>query len=97
MQKQRASIPDARLDGETIEPGILILEVYMSRNLNTIWCDGCGEEIIWMPLIVSEHHYCCSDCSNGLPCKCYRWSEIDLNRREESNISSFTDDYFLDS
>jgi hypothetical protein len=57
----------------------------MSKLNKTIWCDGCGEEITWSPLIKDECHYCCLDCMDGLPCPCYRWSELDLDRREEES------------
>ncbi len=53
----------------------------MSRKNNTIWCDGCGEEVHWVPLMKDGCHYCCQDCLEGFPCECYRWSELDLDRR----------------
>ncbi|MEA3350266.1 MAG: hypothetical protein U9Q82_06575 [Chloroflexota bacterium] len=55
----------------------------MSRENNTIWCDGCGVEINWIPLVKHGRHYCCQDCCDGIPCKCYRWSELDVNRRSD--------------
>jgi hypothetical protein len=55
----------------------------MSRMNNTIWCDGCGLEIIWLPLVISGRHYCCQECMRGLACQCYRWSELDEERRVE--------------
>ncbi len=57
----------------------------MSRIENTIWCDGCGEEISWVPLMSGGHHYCCQNCLDGLPCKCYQWSELDLSRRDQES------------
>ncbi len=61
----------------------------MSKVKNTIWCDGCGEEITWTPLIKEGCHYCCQKCFEGLPCKCYRWSELNLERREEHSDIDF--------
>ncbi len=55
----------------------------MSRIKDTIWCDGCGEEVTWVPLMSEGHHYCCQNCLDGLPCKCYRWSDLDLSRQQE--------------
>ena len=67
----------------------------MSRTKNTIWCDGCGEEITWVPLMKEGCHYCCQDCLDDLPCKCYRWSEMDLSRRdEESSTDADLDAFF---
>ena len=66
----------------------------MSKQKNTIWCDGCGEEITWVPLIKNGCHYCCQDCLDGLPCQCYRWSALDLDRRDEKDQKDV--DAFLD-
>ncbi len=55
----------------------------MSRYEDTRWCYGCGVEITWVPIIKRGHAYCCQDCRDGIPCSCYRWSEVDLNRRSE--------------
>lgn len=64
----------------------------MSRLKNTIWCDGCGEKISWTPLINDECHYCCQSCLEGLPCKCYRLSELELDHLEEQ--SEVDNDYY---
>ncbi len=67
----------------------------MSRTKNTIWCDGCGEEISWVPLMHKGHHYCCQNCLEGLPCQCYRWSELDLSRRaEDTDVDTNIDTYY---
>ncbi len=58
----------------------------MSRNGNTIWCDGCGEEIRWVPLMKDDCHYCCQVCVDGLPCDCYLWSELDLDYHQEEDV-----------
>ncbi len=67
----------------------------MSRTKNTIWCDGCGEEITWAPLMKEGCHYCCQDCIDGLPCNCYRWSEMDLSRRDEENRTTANIDAYF--
>jgi len=55
----------------------------MSRNkdLELIWCDGCGMEIILIPLIAGKQDYCCQDCLNGQQCDCGENMEIDEYRR----------------
>lgn len=35
-----------------------------------IWCDGCGVEITWGPVVRGKRRYCCRDCSRGLKCEC---------------------------
>lgn len=65
----------------------------MSRIKDNFWCDGCGEEITWVPLMSGGHHYCCQDCLDGLPCKCYRWSELDLSRQQEGQDNNL-ENYF---
>jgi hypothetical protein len=55
----------------------------MSRYDDTLWCDGCGVEITWVPIIKAGQAFCCQDCCDGIPCSCYRWSELDLDRRSE--------------
>lgn len=42
----------------------------MVRYGNTLWCDGCGIEIRWVPRVSDNAVYCCEDCLNGLPCEC---------------------------
>jgi len=36
----------------------------------TIWCDGCGVEIVWSPVREAGRNFCCDDCRYGLPCEC---------------------------
>jgi hypothetical protein len=36
----------------------------------SLWCDGCGVEISWSPVIAGETKYCCQDCQNGYECDC---------------------------
>jgi hypothetical protein len=42
----------------------------MSREHTTIWCDGCGVEILWLPIEEADRDYCCEDCRQGLACEC---------------------------
>jgi hypothetical protein len=36
----------------------------------TVWCDGCGVEITWGPVVAGKRKYCCQDCAAGLECDC---------------------------
>lgn len=49
----------------------------------TVWCDGCGVELTWAPVVVGKHRYCCLDCQAGIPCRCGERLEIDEDRREK--------------
>lgn len=42
----------------------------MTRSEETIWCDGCGAEILWSPYIVKGKDFCCQDCAYGITCNC---------------------------
>lgn len=37
---------------------------------DTIYCDGCGVEILWAPVRANQHQYCCADCRDGFECNC---------------------------
>ena len=56
----------------------------MTLHESTVWCDGCGVEILWAALIVDERHYCCENCLEGLPCTCGERQEFDEERRAAS-------------
>ncbi|HLE13823.1 MAG TPA: hypothetical protein VI776_03670 [Anaerolineales bacterium] len=47
-----------------------------------VWCDGCGVEITWSPLIEGKRRYCCLDCQRGNPCRCGERMETEEERRE---------------
>jgi len=49
----------------------------MVRYRDTLWCDGCGVEIRWKPIIKDQHSYCCSRCLNGEVCDCAESPEDD--------------------
>jgi hypothetical protein len=42
----------------------------MASHKETIWCDGCGIEITWVPIIFNKRDYCCEDCAWGILCNC---------------------------
>lgn len=48
---------------------------------DTLWCDGCGVEIIGPPVQVGNQQFCCRDCSQGLECTCLGLLEQDEDRR----------------
>ncbi|HSQ28183.1 MAG TPA: hypothetical protein VLM80_13755 [Anaerolineales bacterium] len=68
----------------------------MASIENTIFCDGCGVEITWSPVLVRNSRlgsgllvqrplrYCCQACSEGLPCKCTERMELEEQRRSSS-------------
>lgn len=61
-----------------------------------VFCDGCGVEITWSPVVVRAAHgahqtrsgvYCCADCADGRPCRCAERMEFDDEFREHGKIS----------
>ncbi len=55
----------------------------MVRIEDTLWCEGCGVEITWAPVVVKGHHYCCIDCAAGRECDCATMAEMEEERHEE--------------
>lgn len=53
----------------------------------SVWCDGCGTEITWAPVIEGKRRYCCQDCQNGLPCRCGDRLDSDEERRDSKTSS----------
>ncbi len=52
----------------------------MVKLEDTVFCDGCGVEILLAPVIIKLHdrlEYCCEDCAQGYECKCGERIEID--------------------
>ena len=35
-----------------------------------VYCDECGVEITWTPVVIDGRPYCCRDCAVGLECDC---------------------------
>ena len=61
------------------------------------FCDGCGAEITWAPVVVrgkggSLHRrtgqYCCADCADERPCRCGERMEFQDEFREHGKIST---------
>jgi hypothetical protein len=53
----------------------------MTRHNETVWCDGCGVEIVWTPTVRAERDYCCEACVAGQACLCGERMELDSRRR----------------
>ena len=45
------------------------------------WCEGCGAEITWGPVLVKGRTYCCRDCSQGILCACGERMEYNEEQR----------------
>jgi hypothetical protein len=60
----------------------------MDWDDETVWCNGCGAEITWNPVLSGKHRYCCQDCLNGKPCRCAERMEIEDERRQEDTNSN---------
>jgi len=58
----------------------------VNNETGVIWCDGCGVEIRWSPVVITgkepmdKSYYCCQDCSQGLRCRCRERMEIGEDR-----------------
>jgi len=65
----------------------------MSEDEDSIWCDGCGIEIRWRPLIVGKVVFCCTDCLRGRSCDCLDRLDIEDERREGKSIANIAADY----
>lgn len=59
----------------------------MVRLNNDIFCDNCGVEITWSPIVDGKRHYCCNDCQQGLVCECGSRLELDDDRREDNILN----------
>jgi hypothetical protein len=53
----------------------------MARDNDSIWCDGCGVEILWAPVCAEARDFCCADCRDGFACECGDRPELDARRR----------------
>jgi len=53
------------------------------RTEDTIWCDGCGVEILWTPVIAKRRDFCCEGCRDGIPCECGEREELDEYQRTQ--------------
>lgn len=56
------------------------------RIQDTLWCDGCGVEVLWAPIKSGERDYCCQNCADGFECNCgARMEEDGYTRRGNKN------------
>lgn len=58
----------------------------MVKLEENVFCDNCGVEITWSPIIEGKRHYCCQDCKDGLACECGKRMELDDDRRETPTL-----------
>lgn len=65
----------------------------MSRVDFTIWCDGCGAEILGVPIVRAKHDFCCQACLRGFRCECCTWDSLDDDRPVDND----TEDYPVDA
>jgi hypothetical protein len=56
----------------------------MTEWKDTLWCKGCGVEIVGPPVSVGQQHYCCEDCARGLECSCRSWEEQEEGRTSKT-------------
>ena len=52
------------------------------------WCEGCGAEITWGPVVIEERSYCCQDCAQGFACGCGERMEMDEEMRNSGAESA---------
>jgi hypothetical protein len=57
----------------------------MARVGDTCWCDGCGVEITWGPVVANHRIYCCIECQQGRPCSCGERQELEEDRRRSAD------------
>lgn len=62
----------------------------MSRSDDTIWCDGCGTEILWSPYVLDGQDFCCQDCAYGIACTCGDTMDWDEEYRDAATPTSTT-------
>lgn len=65
----------------------------MALNDEMVWCDGCGVEITWGPIIVGERIHCCRDCAQNIPCRCGERLEIDDYSRSTTEAAPLETGY----
>lgn len=52
----------------------------MPRIEETLFCDGCGVEVTWSPVVSGSQYCCCEDCRDGLECSCGDRMELEEER-----------------
>lgn len=53
----------------------------MVKIEGSLFCDGCGVEITWIPVIFGNEHYCCQTCLEGEECSCGAHEEEEERRQ----------------
>jgi hypothetical protein len=53
----------------------------MSNIEQTVFCNGCGVEITWAPIVKGNRRYCCEDCLVGRGCECATRQDLDDDGR----------------
>ena len=59
----------------------------MSDFENTIWCAGCGTEIVYLPYVIQNQDFCCQDCALGVTCQCGRALEREEDYRDQTTAN----------
>ena len=59
----------------------------MANDRDVYWCDCCGVELFWAPVVDQQFIYCCVDCQTGLPCRCGERMEMEDERRQSGESS----------
>lgn len=54
----------------------------MSDFEDTLWCAGCGTEIIFSPFMTNNQVFCCQDCALEIKCNCGRAMEREDDYRD---------------
>jgi hypothetical protein len=49
------------------------------------WCDGCGVEVTWGPIVIEGRSYCCQDCAQGYTCACGERMEMEEDSRDSGS------------
>lgn len=62
----------------------------MVKIEESVFCDGCGVEILVAPVARDSQVYCCDDCAEGYECKCAETVEIEDPRRADRGVDSPT-------
>ena len=62
----------------------------MARVDFSVWCDGCGAEILGLPIVRGKHDFCCQDCLHGFRCECCTSYSLDDNERRSDKSSDTT-------
>ncbi|MGD0707121.1 MAG: hypothetical protein ABSA51_01560 [Anaerolineaceae bacterium] len=56
---------------------------------NTLWCDGCGAEIIGAAVVFENKYYCCEQCRDGQECDHGAQQELADEQRETPSSQPF--------